>query len=160
MSLFKGVDICRAVISAVHKIPHDSSFIMKDPAHVLHYRTIQRYKGIRRGTIDREKEGLWLIVGSNSVHRTRVVRSWAKRRIYSAIVKQLRAHGFDANGRKVKGAKDQIMHDGHEIGSLLGSVNVFVLERSIDYKYKELLRQAGLLVRNILTRCGQSKGSP
>lgn len=101
-----------------------------------------------------------MIVGSNSIHRTRVVRSWAKRRIYSAIKEQLKAHGFDANGRKLKSAEVQNMHDRDRIESLIGSVNVMVMEKSIEYKYKVLLKQAGLLVQNIMMRCGKGKISP
>ena len=157
MASLKGIDICRASISAVHRIPHETSFIVKDPNNVFQFRILQRYRDIIKGTTDRETEGLWLIVGSNSMPRTRVVRSWARRRIYSAITEQMRASGFDANGRKLEGAGKQIKHDGHYIDSLIGTVNVMVLEESIHQKYEVLLRQAGLLVQAIMTRCGQRK---
>lgn len=158
-SILKGIDICRTTISAIHKTPHETSFVIRDPNHVLHFRALQRYGAIMRGTIDREKEGLWLIVGSNPMPRTRVVRSWAKRRVYRAITEQLRANGFDIKGRKVEGAGNQMSHGGHCVESLIGTVNVMVLEKSIHHKYEVLLRQAGLLVQAIVERCEQRKKS-
>lgn len=155
MGIYKGIDICRASISPYHKIPHDSSFIMRDPAHVLHYRTRQQYRRLRDGTMDREKEGLWLIVGSNTMKRTRVVRSWARRRLYSAIQDQLKAQGFDVTGRKIESGKAQVSYNKANVERLIGSVNVWTAEQSILYKYDKLLEQAGLLVQNIIYQCGE-----
>ena len=151
----KSVKICRAAISATHKIPINARLILQDEQHVLYYRTFHHYKDIRNGTINGEEEGLWLIVGANNVQRKRVVRSWARRRIFHAIVQQLRAHGFDRKGRKLKNATDH-MHEGKEIQSLIGLVDIYVNEQSIECNYDELSRQAGILVQEIIKRCGKS----
>ena len=154
----KRVDICRAAISAVHKIPGNARFVLQDEHHPLNHRITQRYKHIQNGTINREKEGLWLIVGANNVHRKRVVRSWARRRVMQAIVQQLRANGFDIKGRKLRGAKDQDIHDRQEIEGLIGLADISILEKSVGCRYEELLRQAGLLVQEIVRRCGKRRG--
>ena len=153
----KSVDTCRAAISAVHKIPNIARFILQDQNHVLHYRTTQYYEDIQNGTVDREKEGLWLIVGSNTISRKRVVRSWARRRVLNAIVQQLNTHGFDNKGRRLKGAEDSVLFDGNEIERLIGIVDVTALEKSVDCKYEELLRQAGILTQEIVRRCGDRR---
>ena len=88
------------------------------------------------------------------------MRSWARRRVLQAIVDQLKVQGFDANGRKLKPANPEVASDANNVyESLLGIVDVHVQEKSIGDKYEEVLRQAGLLVQEILTRCGKWKAS-
>ena len=155
----RSVKVCRVAVSATHKIPGVAKYILEDRNHVLYYRTAQQYERIRRGIIDKDEEGLWLVVGSNAINRKRVVRCWARRRILHAIVQQLKVHGFDRKGRKLN-AESPVQVDGHQIERLTGLVDVNVHECSIDCNYEELWRQTGILVQEVVRRCGERRGQP
>ena len=152
----RKVNVCRAAISPVHKVPQTTRNVLMDEAHPLHYRTVKQYEAILNGTVDREKEGLWLIVGANHLHRKRTVRSWARRRILHAVSQQLGAHGFDMKGRRLKrGTEDSDQKD-HNNESLIGIVDISVDEPSVNCRYEEILRQVEILVQAIVARCGRS----
>ena len=152
----RSVNVCRAAISSVHKVPHMARNVMADEAHPLHHRTVKYYEAIINKTIDREKEGLWVIVGANHLSRKRTVRSWARRRILHAVSQQLGVRGFDTKGRRLKGATEESDHHDHKNRSLIGIVDIQVDESSINCKYEEILRQVEILVQEILARCGSS----
>ncbi len=155
----RSVDVGRAAISPIHKVPLCSKNVLEDEAHPLHHRIARRYAPIINKTINRDEEGLWLIVGSNGLQTKRVVRSWARRRLLQALSKQLEAHGFDTRGRRLKGENEEVVPKQHNIESLVGIVEVSVNDKSIHCKYDEILRQTQILAQEILARCGKPSRS-
>ncbi len=153
----RSVTMCRAAISPVHKVPLNVRNVLVDDGHSMHYRTTQYYKPIMDGNVNREEQGLWIVVGANMLPRKRVVRSWARRRLLRAISEQLGAHGFDTNGRRLKGADAEIIHNKKTIGGLIGLVDMSLTDSIISCKYEEILRQTATLVQEIIARCGVAK---
>ena len=85
-----------------------------------------------------------------------MVRSWAKRRIKSAIIAQLKAQGFEADGRECRSSATDARGP-HTKRRLVGTAEISVLQHSLDVKYQEILRQSGLVVQEILKVCGFPK---
>ena len=104
---------------------------------------------------------------SNPMQKKRVVRSWATRRIDQAVTAALRMKGFDRNGRKVvnpnaskkKGSEsnDSPINSTLEYApeALIGTVEVQILQNSVETSFAETQRQAGVLVDKILEICGR-----
>lgn len=107
--------------------------------------------------------------------RTRVVRSWARRRLQNAILSELRSRGFDGQGRRLekidartagpaKNALPNHLQDGEsrkiEESDLIGSADIRVLEKIVEVKYETVQEQAGLVVQEILKVCSQSTRKP
>jgi len=160
----RGLDVCRLCISPCYQLCHSAEAILKDPSHVLQPGLRQRYKPIMTGRYDELREGLWLMFTSNPMHKKKVVRSWARRRLAQAVVEQLRLRGFDGKGRRVATASTaeespkKILGETATEGipeALVGSVDIEVLNLSVEVKYEEVQRQAGLLVDEILNICGR-----
>ena len=154
----KSIDVCRVAISPVHKVPLCSKRILEDEAHPLHHRIARQYEQIIKGKVNREEQGLWLIVGANHLQRKRVVRSWTRRRILQAVSQQLKDHGFDTQGRRLKGPNAELVPIKHNVESLIGIVELAANDKSVLCKYEEILRQMAILVQEILARCGSSSG--
>lgn len=161
--------LCRVAISRSHKVPHGPSQILKDPSNVLYTRTCRRYDHVLKGQYDEEDEGLWLLVTGNHMSKNRTVRNWARRKVENALWDQLNAKGFDRCGRKLtRYQKDEsTMEQGHgfsnrgiskeakpHLRSLVGTVQICVLDNIIHSKQEEVRRQAGIIVEEIFKICG------
>ena len=154
-----NLSICRAAISPFHKISHFADLILADTSHVLRSHVHHRYEAVIKGRYDVVQEGLWLMFTSNTMHRKKIVRSWAKRRVTQAVVQELKARGYDEKGRKLDfGAvlEDQGGKGGDRCPDvLIGTVDVAVLNHSVDMSFVEVQKQAGGLVEEILNICGR-----
>lgn len=96
------------------------------------------------------------------MHKKRVVRSWAKRRVIHAVIEDLRTRGFDRKGRKIvtkvssnesrsqKGAPGSRAPD-----ALIGTVDIELMDQAVEADYREVQRQAGLVAAMILHICGR-----
>ena len=155
----RTLDICRVCISPQHKIPHSSQCILTDPSHVLRPRLHQRYEPILKQRYDEFKEGLWLGFTSNSMQRTKVVRTWARRRVAQAVTEGLRVRGFDGKGRRIEGFGDgggeEVTKGQSGLDVLVGTVEVEIMNQSVETAFAEVRRQAGLVVEEILRICGR-----
>lgn len=150
------VSICRVAISPVHMVPHDSSFILADQAHPLFPRYQQRYAAMLKNGENTYDKDLWLVIRCNNLSKdyNRVVRSWAKRRVKSAIIQQLESNGFDARGHKITNPTVQSNAHNRTPQGLAGIGEFTVLEQIIQVDYMEVLRQANIVVQEILRVCG------
>lgn len=160
----RGLDICRVSILPYHKLCHSAENILRDPSHVLNPVLQHRYQPIISGRYDEIREGLWLITTSNPMHKTKVVRSWARRRVSQAILEQLRARGFDGNGRRIAALETASPGYNSREGlvnarpdALVGTVDIEVLNPCVQKDYKEIQRQAGALVESVMSICGRSQ---
>lgn len=89
-----------------------------------------------------------------------------------AVVEELRMRGFDEEGRRIApGATAEEATQEGSLGkrsgedvpeALVGTVDIEVVVQIVEVKYKEVQRQAGLLVQEVLNICGrpQRKSKP
>ena len=103
----------------------------------------------------------------NTIHKKRVVRSWAGRRIGQAVTEALRVRGFDGNGRRLMDSEGSTLKGSKVNGSpldlttkstpeaLIGTANVYVLPDSIKTRFTEVQRQAGMVADRVLKTCGR-----
>ena len=161
------LQLCRVSMSPKHKISHNADRILNDRSHVLYVPTRKRYEAILDGYYDERQEGLWLEITANTMQKKKVVRSWAKRRIEQAVTGALRMRGFGTNGRRLvdrspsaprgsgsSGSQNKTMRD-HALEALIGTVEVHVLPKSIETNFAEVQRQMGVMVDQILKKCGR-----
>lgn len=104
----------------------------------------------------------------NLMQKKRVVRSWATRRVAQAVTGALRMRGFDRNGKRLIDPNANIMKGPESNSSpvdltrkcapeaLIGTVDVQILQSSIETSFPEVQRQAGLMVDKILEICGRN----
>ena len=96
---------------------------------------------------------------SNPMHKKKVVRSWARRRVAQAVMEDLRGRGFDDEGRRIDGGAivggEQVKGEGRCPDALIGTVDVEVMDQCVETKYAEVQRQAGLIVDEVLNICGR-----
>lgn len=161
----RGLDVCRSCISPHHKLCHSAEAILRDPSHVLRPGVHERYEPIMNGRYDESQEGLWLMFTSNPMQKKKIVRSWARRRLTQAVLEQLRIRGFDGEGRKIAlGATGEEASPKSSLGetsgegvpeALVGTVDIEVVNQIVEVEYKEVQRQAGLLVQEVLKICGR-----
>lgn len=96
----------------------------------------------------------------------KVARGWARRRIAQALVAELRGRGFDRKGKRLEIKNEEVEEMGQEEENhvpevLIGTVAIETFPKSLEVKYKEVQRQAGLMVEEILRICGGSqRGRP
>lgn len=149
-----GVNICRYKLSPQHVVSLISYRMMTDPRHVLYLPMRQRFQHIVKGQYDPRQEGLWLGCTGITMTGTRVVRSWAKRRLYQAIVEALSIRGFDKKGKQLnKIAESRV---GENVPTVLvGTLAVEAMPRSKEVKYKEVQEQALMIVDHVVKICGQ-----
>ena len=159
--------VCRVEISPKHKISYTTKQILNDRSHVLYLPTQKRFQAIQDGRYDERREGLKMGFIINTMQKKRVVRSWARRRIGQAVTEALRLRGFDRYGRKlvdsntsgIKGLDlnsssiDLTTRSAPEV--LIGTVNVHVLPDSIETRFTEVQRQAGVVADRVLETCGR-----
>ena len=161
------LQVCRVSINSKHRILPSARRILDDRSHVLYVPTRKRYAAILDGHYDERQEGLRLVITANTMQKKRVVRSWAKRRIVQAVTEALRMKGFGTNGRRLvdrgpntprvsesNGSQNKKMQD-HAPEALIGTVEVHVLPKSIETKFAEVQRQIGMMVDQILKKCGR-----
>ena len=161
------LQVCRVSISPKHRILPNAKRILDDRSHVLYVPTRKRYAAILHGHYDERQEGLWLVITANTMQKKRVVRSWAKRRIVQAVTGALRMRGFGTNGKRLvdpspntprvsesNGSQNKKMQD-QAPEALIGTVMVHVLPESIETSFAEVQRQIGMMVDQILKKCGR-----
>ncbi len=160
------VDICRVSISPQYKIPHSAALILDDTSHVLHPRLKQRYASVLDGRPDVTQEGLWITLTGNTLVKPKVVvRNWAKRRIWNAIVEGLKVRGFDADGCRIlpkqeKEANRLAANRGKSktlstsAMCLRGTVGIQIMEKLVETNHGEVRRQAEIVATEIIKRCG------
>ena len=150
-----SLTVCRVSISPKHKISHSACNILNDRSHVLYLPTRKRFQAIRDGRYDERQEGLWMEFTSNPMRKKRVVRSWATRRVDQAVTGALRMRGFDRNGKTLLDPDTGTLKGEYAPEALIGTVEVKILEDSIQTSFAEVQRQAGVLVDRILEICGR-----
>ena len=157
-----GLTICRVTISPIHKVPHPARAILADHSHVWYPKVMQRYKAIIERQHDEYKEGLWMLYTSNTMHHTKVVRGWAKRRLARAVTEALRIRGFDGRGRRLEigdlGGIGGMGDRAERPEALVGTVDVEISKWSVGTKFVEVQRQVSLVVDKILELCGRRDG--
>ena len=99
---------------------------------------------------------------SNTMPGPKVVRGWARRRIAQALVEELKGRGFDRKGKKLERKNEEVREMGQEEENdvpevLVGTVAIETLPRSLQVKYEEVQRQAGLMAEEILRICGRKR---
>ncbi len=92
---------------------------------------------------------------SNPMRKKRVVRSWATRRVDQAVTGALRMRGFDRNGKRLLESDAGTSKGDYAPVALIGTVEVKILEDSIQMSFAEVQRQAGVLVDRVLEICGR-----
>lgn len=150
-----SLTVCRVSMSPKHKISHSACNILNDRSHVLYLPTEKRFRDIQYGRYDRYREGLWIEFTSNPMRKKRVVRSWATRRVDQAVTGALRMRGFDRNGKSLADLDASTLKGEYAPEALIGTVEVHVLENSIETSFAEVQRQAGVMVDKILEICGR-----
>jgi len=111
--------------------------IMHDPYHPLHLRRMRYHK-------EKEQTGLWWwIQGGFSISKKSVVRHWLWRRLNTALVEELKAKGFDRNGKSIPGIRGEGAPD------LFGSLKLAVQRPLLTIKFEELKMQTGLVIQAI-----------
>ena len=159
--------VCRVFIYSKHRILPSARRILDDQSHVLYVPTRKRYAAVLDGHYDERQEGLWLVITANTMQKKRVVRSWAKRRIVQAVAGALRMRGFRTNGKRLvdpspntprvsesNSSQNKKMQD-QAPEALIGTVEVQVLPESIETKFAEVQRQIGMMVDQIVKKCGR-----
>lgn len=69
--------------------------ILADPRHPVHETQKRRFQ-------ERPREGLWWhVTTAADLSKSSCVRSWSRRRLRNAIIEELRARGFDENGKAI-----------------------------------------------------------
>ena len=166
----RSLDICRVSISPVHKVSRAARDILADSTHVLYVPTRYRYQAILEHKYDERLEGLWLMFTSNPMRYTRVVRSWARRRVEGAVMQKLNDLGFNKSGnmtghefpQRRRFSSGITLHDGRAIQAadvLVGTVEVAVLDKCVETSYHEVQRQAGQIAQEIVRICGRHLNS-
>lgn len=154
-----NLNVCRVSIYPTHQLSHSAENILKDPSHVLHPALGQRYQSLIRGRNDDFQKGLWIMFTSNPMHRKKVVRSWARRRIAQAVTQELRVRGFDGKGRRVdtgSTTEKRLEESGERRpDALVGTVDIEVMNQSVETGFAEVQRQVGLLAEQIVRICGR-----
>ena len=161
------LQVCRVSMSPKHKISHNANMILKDRSHVLYVPIRKRYAAVLDGHYDERQERLWLVITANTMQEKKVVRSWAKRRIVHAVTEALSMRGFGTDGKRLvdrspntprvsesNGSQNKKMQD-HAPEALTGTVEVHVLSKSIEMNFAEVQRQIGMVVDQILKKCGR-----
>ncbi|KAA6414150.1 MAG: hypothetical protein FRX48_02512 [Lasallia pustulata] len=136
-----GVSICRVQWSPKYEPSYVASKILLEPGHVLSLPTLERYK-------KRVREGLWWYVTSNTITSMRCMRSHGNRRLRVALTQALKAKGYDKNGRLLGALGNQ------KVGvELRGSMDIQIFKQCIDAEWKEVQKQAELVLEKIVKLC-------
>ncbi|KAF2466004.1 uncharacterized protein BDR25DRAFT_175405, partial [Lindgomyces ingoldianus] len=103
---------------------------------------------------ERSRSGLWwhVTVGNNS-SKTKVVRSWLRRRLIVAFIEELKSRGFDRDGKFVD-TKDNAPHrevfrellERGQIPELKGSLKLHAQAPLVTAKFEDVKREAAKLV--------------
>jgi hypothetical protein len=127
------------------------NYILSDGAHPLH-------EAQRRRSKERKKEGLWWHATTGvDLIKSACVRSWARRRLRSAVVEELRARGYDEYGKFINqskflkgGGKSLNMPTGNSL-DLKGSLRLHVQAPLLPAKYADVKAETGRLIDIIVS---------
>jgi hypothetical protein len=129
------------------------NYVVSDPSHPLH-------EAQKRRSMDRKQEGLWWHITTGAdLSKSSCVRSWSRRRLRNAIVEELKAHGYDENGRLVK----RKASDSGGIlttiatGDLKGSLRLHAQAPLIPAKYVDVKTEVGQVIKTIVSAMNAEK---
>jgi hypothetical protein len=106
--------------------------VATDPSHPL-------YEMQKRRIAERKKEGLWWHVTTGAdLAKSSCVRSWARRRLRNAIVEELKARGFDENGKPIE--RNGFVSG---LGAIKGSLRLHVQTPLIPAKFVDVRAEVG-----------------
>ncbi|KAF2263427.1 hypothetical protein CC78DRAFT_275041 [Lojkania enalia] len=144
--------------------------IISNSQHPLY--TIRKRKYIERERAFRDHPDLfWHAIAPNNCSKTKVVRTWARRRLRNAFVEELRERGINQDGTlenaervtKYSDTLGKFMKDGKAL-RLKGSLRLLALPPVLSTKYvdvrKETGRVADILLQCLEDDCISSKNAP
>jgi hypothetical protein len=115
----------------------------------------------RRRQRERKHEGLWWHVTTGTdLTKSSCVRSWARRRLRNAIVDELKAHGFDENGRPMKQkASDTRANPTATPASngLKGGLRLHVQAPLVPAKYVDVKAEVSQVIKTIMMATNPEK---
>jgi hypothetical protein len=120
--------------------------IVSDPSHPLQ-------EAQKRLSRERKKEGLWWHVTTGvDLNKSSCVRSWTRRRLRTAIVEELKARGFDENGKLIHAKTSpsgnqpaQVVVPENSI-DLKGGLRVHAQAAAIPAKYADIKTDIGQMI--------------
>jgi hypothetical protein len=132
--------------------PQYKNFIINhvatDPSHPLH-------ETQRRRQAEKKKEGLWWHATTGvDLNKSSCVRAWARRRLRRAVVDELKARGYDENGKyanlnKLQTQTQTDLMAGVAAGKTLdlkGSLRLHVQAPLLPAKYVDVRAEAGAVI--------------
>lgn len=124
------------------------------PSHVLNNLFHPLHVTQARRARHRKREGLWWHVTAGSeTSNSSFVRTWARRRLREAVVQELKARGYDENGKVIKKSKiqedDRLLHrqTASQLQDITGSLRLHVEVPILQAKFVDVKLAAGHIVR-------------
>jgi hypothetical protein len=130
------------------------NYVVSDPSHPLH-------EAQKRLSMGRKQEGLWWHITTGAdLSKSSCVRSWSRRRLRNAIVEELKAHGYDENGKFVK-RKASDTRDNPTAATIFddlrGSLRLHAQAALIPAKYVDVKTEVGQVIKTILAAMSAEK---
>ncbi|KAH8717064.1 hypothetical protein GQ44DRAFT_624262 [Phaeosphaeriaceae sp. PMI808] len=120
-----------------------TKYIIADPTHPLHETQKRKAK-------ERKKEGLWWhTTTSVDTSKSSCVRAWARRRLSNAVIEELRARGYDRDGKfinaKLLHSKQSSLDGMSHADSphLMGSLRLHVQAPLLPAKFADIKTEMG-----------------
>jgi hypothetical protein len=130
--------------------------VVSDPSHPLH-------EAQKRLSMDRKQEGIWWhVTTGGDLSKSSCVRSWSRRRLRNAIVEELKAHGYDENGKFVKRKASDTRENLAATtlsNDLRGSLRLHALAPLIPAKYVDVKTEVGQIIKTIVAAMGAEKNN-
>jgi hypothetical protein len=124
--------------------------VIIDPSHPLHTTQKRRARA-------RKKEGLWWHATTGvDLAKSSCVRSWARRRLRQAIIEELKARGYDENGKVIDRAPAKYGEDLRTTKDfvkpldLKGSLKLHVQVPLLPAKFVDVKAEAGKVVQLVV----------
>lgn len=138
----------------VNYAPDYKNFILNhvatDPSHPL-------FETQRRRQIEKKKEGLWWhATTAADLNKSSCVRAWARRRLRNAITEELKARGYDENGKfvdveilKTRPDLMDVLRAGKTL-DLKGSLRFHVQPPLIPAKYLDVRAETAVVIEAVV----------
>ena len=136
-----------------------TNHILADPWHPVHETQKRRFK-------ERPREGLWWhVTTAADLSKSSCVRSWSRRRLRNAIVEELRARGFDENGKaiiskKFNSGNTALRSTFPSSPAIQGSLRLHAQPPLIPAKFTEVKAEVGRTVDIILAASMPTSNRP
>jgi hypothetical protein len=131
--------------------PEYKTFIMH---HVLTHGSHPMYATQVRKAKQRKREGLWWHVTAGSeTSLSSYVRTWARRRLREAVLEELKARGYDENGKVIKrghlkdGKQTSSIESREKLYDITGSLRLHVQPPILPAKFVDVKAAASNVVR-------------